>query len=74
MPSHKDNSNFVKIENYNDMDNDMEIEPKTRHTMSASEPGKVNKPQENATELRETSSCYTTRSGKRAIKPFRYGE
>ena len=38
-----------------------------------SEPGEVDKPQENATELRETSS-YTTRSGRRVIKPSQYGE
>ena len=58
---------FVKIENEN-MDNDTETEPKTTHDTSVSEPGEVDKPRENVTELRETSS-YTTRSGRRVIKP-----
>ena len=68
----KMNPKFLKIENEN-MDNDMETEPKTRHDTSVSEPGEVDEPRENATELRETSS-YTTRSGRRVIKPFRYSE
>ena len=34
---------FLKIENEN-MDNDMEIEPKTRHDTSVSEPGEVDEP------------------------------
>ena len=41
--------------------------------MLATEPVEVDEPQENATKLRETSS-YRTRSGRRAIKPSRYGE
>ena len=45
--------NFIKTENDNDMDNEKETEPKTKHRMSATEPGEVSKPQENATELRE---------------------
>ena len=36
-------SNF-KIENGSDMENNIETEPKTRHSTSASEPGEVNKP------------------------------
>ena len=63
---------FLKIENEN-TDNDMETEPKARHDTSVSEPGEVDEPRENATELRETSS-YTTASGRREIKPSRYGE
>ena len=63
---------FLKIEKEN-MDNDMETEPKTRHDASVSEPGEVVEPRENAAELREASS-YTTRSGRRVIKPSRYGE
>ena len=63
---------FLKIENEN-MDNDMETEPQARHDTSVSEPGEVVKPRENATELREASS-YTARSGRRIIKPSRYGE
>ena len=67
-------SNFVKTENDNDMDNDIENEPKTRHSTSATKPGEVDEPRENATELRETSS-YTTQLGRRVIKPSsRYGE
>ena len=65
--------NFIKTENDNDMDNEKETEPKTKHRMSATEPGEVSKPQENATELRERWS-YTTWSGRRVIKPSRYGE
>ena len=63
---------FLKIENEN-MGNDMETKPKTRHDASVSEPGEVIEPRENATELREASS-HTTRSGRRIIKPPRYGE
>ena len=40
----KMNSNFVKIENHNDMDNHTETELKTRHSMSTTEPGEVNEP------------------------------
>ena len=40
----------LKIENEN-MDNDMETEPKTRPGASVSEPGEVVEPQENVTEL-----------------------
>ena len=36
----KMDSKFVKTENDNDMDNDTEIEPKTRHSISATKPGK----------------------------------
>ena len=32
------------------MDNDVDIEPKTRYSTSVSEAGKVNKPRDNATE------------------------
>ena len=63
------NSHFFKT----DMDNDIETEPKARHSTSATEPKEVDEPRENATELRETSS-YATRSGRRVIKPSRYGE
>ena len=49
---------FRKIENEN-MDNDMKTEQKTTHETSISEPGEVDEPRENATELRETLS-YTT--------------
>ena len=63
---------FLKIENEN-MDNDTETEPKTRYDTSVSETGEVEESRENVTELRETSS-YTTRSGRRVIKPSRYGE
>ena len=66
-------SAFFKTESDNDMDNDIEIEPKTRHSKSATEPGEVNEPRENETELRETSS-YANQSGRRVIKPARYGE
>ena len=41
---------FFKIENEN-IDNDIETEPITRHSTSVSEPGEVDEPQENATEL-----------------------
>ena len=34
-------SNFVKTENDNDMDNNIETEPKTRHSTSATKPGEV---------------------------------
>ena len=44
-------SNFVKIENDNDMGNHIETEPKTRHSMPATKPGEENEPQENVTEL-----------------------
>ena len=63
---------FLKMENEN-MDNEIVTEPKTRHDKSVSEPGEVDEPRDNTTELRETSS-YTTRSGRRVIKPSRYGE
>ena len=63
---------FLKIENEN-MDNDKETEPETRHDASVSEPGEVVEPRENATKLREPSS-YTTGSGRRVIKPSRCGE
>ena len=33
------NSNFVKIGNDSDMNNDIEIEPKTRHNAAAREAG-----------------------------------
>ena len=46
-------SNFIKIENENDMDNDIETESKTRPSTSATEPGEVDEPQENATELQK---------------------
>ena len=45
----------------------------TRYSTSATEPGEVGEPRENATELQEISS-YTTQSGRRVIEPFRYGE
>ena len=56
-------SNFLKIVNQNDMDNDIETKPKTRHSTSAIKPGEVDETRNNATELRETSS-YTTPSGR----------
>ena len=37
-------SNFVKNENDNDIYNDIETEPKTIHSMSATEPGEVDEP------------------------------
>ena len=49
-------SNFVKIENEDDMDNDTETKPKTGHITSATGPGEVKIPQENATELQELLS------------------
>ena len=64
-------SNFIKIESGIEMDND--TESKTRHSTSATEPREVDKPRENATNLRETSS-YSTRSTRKVIKPSRYGE
>ena len=69
----KMDSNFVKIENDNDINNDVETESKARHSTSATKPGEKDEPRENATELRERSN-YTTRSGRRVIKPSRYGE
>ena len=63
---------ILKIKNEN-IDNDMETEPITRYDTSVSEPGEVDEPRENVPELRETSS-YTNRSGRRVIKPSRYGE
>ena len=51
----KMDSNF-KIENGSDMENNTETEPKTRHSTSASEPGEVNKPWENVTQLWQISS------------------
>ena len=65
--------NFVNTENSNDMDNGIKTKLKARHSTPATEPEEVNEPRENATELRETSS-YTTPSGRRVIKPSRYGE
>ena len=41
---------FLKIQNEN-IDNDMETEPQTRHDASVSEPGEVVESRENATEL-----------------------
>ena len=55
----------------NDMDNDIETKPKTRHSTSATKPGEVDKPWKNATELQETQSSHTTQSGRRVIKPSR---
>ena len=52
------NSNSGKTEKLNDMDNDTEIEPKTRHSTFLSKPGEVDEP----------------RSGRGVIKPSRYGE
>ena len=37
----KMDSNFVKTENDNDIDNNIEIEPETRHSTSATKPGEV---------------------------------
>ena len=54
----KMNPNFGKTENDNDMDNDIEIEPKTRHSTSISKPGEVDE----------------HRSGRGVIKPSRYHE
>ena len=44
-------SNFVKTEYDNDMYSDIKTESKTRHSTSTSEPGEVDEPQENVTEL-----------------------
>ena len=44
-------SSFVKIENYSDIDNDIETKPKTTHSTLAPEPGEVDEPPENATKL-----------------------
>ena len=44
-------SNFVKTEYDNDMYSDIKMESKTRHSTSTSEPGEVDEPQENVTEL-----------------------
>ena len=53
-------SNFVKIENDDDMDNDMRNKPKTRHSTSATTPEELDEPRLYAVELRETLS-YTDR-------------
>ena len=42
---------FVKTENGNDIDNEIETEPKTRHSTLATEPEEVDEPQENTTEF-----------------------
>ena len=41
-------SNFLKTENDNDMDNDTEIEPITKHSTWATEPWEVDTARENA--------------------------
>ena len=64
-------SNFVKVQNDNDVDNDMKS--KTRHSTLATEPEEVDKPLGNATELQETSS-YTGWTGRRVIKPSWFSE
>ena len=51
-------------------DSDIEIEPKTRHSTSVSEPGEVDEPREYATGVQEISR-YTTQSERRVIKPSR---
>ena len=56
----KMDSNFVKIENDDDMDNDIRTEPKTRHSTSATTPEELDEPRVYAVELRETLS-YTDR-------------
>ena len=61
------------MENDNDMDNDIDTKPKTRHNTSVNEPGEVEEPWENETELRATLT-FTTWSGRKVIKPSRYGE
>ena len=61
------------MENDNDMANDRETKPKTRHNTSANEPREVEEPWENATELRATLT-FTTWSGRKIIKPSPYGE
>ena len=66
-------SNFVKIENDDDMDNDMQNKPKTRHSTSATTPEELDEPRVYAVELRETLS-YTDRWGRKVIKISRYGE
>ena len=47
--------------------------PEARDSTSAAEPGEVDEPRENATELRKTLS-FTTWAGKTIIKPCQYGE
>ena len=69
----KMDSNFVKIENDDDIDNDIRTEPKTRHSTSATTPEELDEPRVYAAELGQTLS-HTTRSGRRAIKASRYGE
>ena len=66
-------SNFVKIENDDDMDNDIWTEPKTRHSASATTPEELDEPRVYAVELRETLS-YTDRWGRKVIKTSRYSE
>ena len=66
-------SNFVKIENDDDMDNDIWTEPKTRHSTSATTPEELDEPRVYAVELRETLS-YTDRWGRKVIKTSRYSE
>lgn len=44
-------SNFIKIESGNEMDND--TEPKTRHSTSATEPREVDKPLERMRQIFE---------------------
>ena len=61
------------IQHSNDMDNVIETESKTRYSTTASKPGEMEEPPENTTELQETLHN-TTRSGRRVIKPFGYGE
>ena len=45
-------SNFVKTENDNDLDNDTKIEPVTKHSTWATEPWEVYTPRENAKNIR----------------------
>ena len=52
------NSNFGKTEKGNGMENDTEIDPKTRYSTFLSKPGEVDQP----------------RSGRGVIKPSRYGQ
>ena len=67
------NPNFVKTENGNDIDNEIETEPKTRHSTLATQPEEVDEPQKIRLNF-EKHQVTPTRSGRRVIKPSRFGE
>ena len=64
---------FDKIGHGNHMDNDIETEPKTRHSTPGNWSAEVNNSQQNATKLCERLT-YTLWLGRRVIKPYWYGE